>query len=280
MSRIVCVHGIAQDYMSRESLLAIWTPALCGGVSNAGGRLDPVDVDMAFYGTLFRPEGGSAGAKGASILDYAPGDLTDSLEIELLRDFYECSRDSNGENAMTKGGIARTVAGMLQTVAKTPFFGGVAQKVVIRYLKQVSKYVGDPATRAEARKAVIGVIRSDTTLLVGHSLGSVVAWEALCANPELPVRTFITIGSPLGVPALLSRLNPSVDTRPGPWPAGILRWVNIADGRDVVALEKCLARVFGSKVDDYFVDNGATMHDVSPYLTSREMGRAVTTALA
>ncbi|TXH06665.1 MAG: alpha/beta hydrolase [Candidatus Moraniibacteriota bacterium] len=181
---------------------------------------------------------------------------------------------------MTKGGIARTVAGMLQTVAKTPFFGGVAQKVVIRYLKQVSKYVGDPATRAEARKAVIGVIRSDTTLLVGHSLGSVVAWEALCANPELPVRTFITIGSPLGVPALLSRLNPSVDTRPGPWPAGILRWVNIADGRDVVALEKCLARVFGSKVDDYFVDNGATMHDVSPYLTSREMGRAVTTALA
>ena len=54
MSRIVCVHGIAQEYKSRESLLAEWTPALCGGVSNAGGRLDPGEIDMAFYGILFR----------------------------------------------------------------------------------------------------------------------------------------------------------------------------------------------------------------------------------
>jgi hypothetical protein len=82
------------------------------------------------------------------------------------------------------------------------------------------------------------------------------------------------------VPALLPRLDPPVARPPGAWPAGIRRWVNVADARDVVALEKRLARVFGPGVEDLLVENGATMHDVRPYLTSVEVGRAVLAGLA
>ena len=47
-------------------------------------------------------------------------------------------------------------------------------------------------------------------MLVGHSLGSVVAYEALCANPEWPVRMLVTLGSPLGIPNLIfDRLEPA-----------------------------------------------------------------------
>ena len=267
MTRIVCVHGIGQGYEAAETLLATWAPALAGGVSNAGGRLDPAEVSMAFYGSLFRPAGG----KGAvTIPEYAPGDLEGDLEQALRAALYAAGAPAAG--AGTKGAGARTIAGMLQVVAALPVFGGVAQHVVIWFLKQVSRYVREPAIRAAARQAVLDAIRPDTRILVGHSLGSIVAWETLCARPDLPVRTLLTLGSPLGVPALLPLLDPPVVQRPGAWPGGVTRWVNIADARDVVALEKRLARVFGDRVEDLPVENGATMHDVKPYLTSREAG--------
>jgi hypothetical protein len=278
MSRIVCVHGIAQEYKSRESLLAEWAPPLCGGVSNAGGRLDPAEINMAFYGILFRPteSGAPSKAAGGRIPDYAPGDLVDPCEVELLRNLYEGILPKDTDD---KAGLGRSVAGMLQAIAKSPFFGGAAQKVVIWHLKQVSKYVSDPAINAAARRVVLSTIDDDTRVLVAHSLGSVVAWEVLCANPDLGIRTLITLGSPLGVPALLPYLKPPVEKIPGSWPGTISRWVNIADGRDVVALQKRLAHVFGSRVEDFPVENGATMHNISPYLTSCEAGMAIITAL-
>ena len=46
--------------------------------------------------------------------------------------------------------------------------------------------------------------------MVGHSLGSVVAYEALCAHPEWPVRALVTLGSPLGIRNLIfDRLVPA-----------------------------------------------------------------------
>lgn len=279
MSRIVCVHGIGQEYKARETLLEEWAPALCGGVSNAGGRLDRSEIEMAFYGVLFRPSGGAAASKGGAgtIPDYAPGDLTAPVERELLESLYEgCKPEAVG----TKG-ATRTLAGMVQVLANTPFFGGAAQRVVIWYLKQVSRYVNDPEINATARQRVVDAIGEDTRIVVGHSLGSVVAWEVLCAKTYFKIGTFITLGSPLGVPALWGHLRPPVHKSvPGTWPGSIGRWTNIADKRDVVALEKRLARVYGPRVEDLEVENGATMHDIRPYLTSRELGRAILEGLA
>ncbi len=280
MSRIVCVHGIHQEYESRETLLALWVPALCGGVSNAGGRLDPAEIDMAFYGKFFRPQEGNAVTKGGkeAIPSYAPGDLDNRFEIEFLRSLYEGSMSKNSDAETMKSGIARSTAAMLQAMAKTPFFGDVAQNVVIWYLKQVSKYITNPTVKAAARTVVLNAVRDDTRVLVAHSLGSVIAWETLCANPYLPIRTLITLGSPLGVPALLPRLDPPVNP-PGQWPEEVTHWINIADGTDLVALEKHLSNVFGRKVEDYLVENGATMHNIRPYLTSLELGGAIIGAL-
>jgi hypothetical protein len=56
--------------------------------------------------------------------------------------------------------------------------------------------------------------------------------------------------------------------------------VNVADKADLVALEKSLARVYGPRVTDHVVDNGATMHDMKPYLTAVQTGRAIMEALA
>jgi hypothetical protein len=277
MSRVVCIHGIAQELKSRESLLAEWTPSLCGGVSNEGGRLDPADVDMAFYGLLFRPPGSK---DAAEIPNYRPGDMEDPLEIALVNEIYDALGESaSGGGAAKAGAAQRTVGHMLQAIAGTPFFGSEMQRVVIWLLKQVRRYVTEPDIRRAAQRTLIDRIGPETRVVVAHSLGSVVAYETLCTYPELPVRTLITLGSPLGMPALLPRLAPPVRPDGAEWPAGLGRWVNIADAADVVALRKRLRPLYGERVTDQLVHNGVTMHDVRPYLTAPQTGRAILAGL-
>jgi hypothetical protein len=114
----------------------------------------------------------------------------------------------------------------------------------------------------------------------------VVAYEALCAHPEWPVRALVTLGSPLGIRNLIfDRLVPAPAARApdgveGMWPGGARSWVNVADAGDVVALVKDLRPLFGHGVACYLVHNGSRAHDVRPYLTAAETGAAIAAGLA
>ena len=57
------------------------------------------------------------------------------------------------------------------------------------------------------------------------------------------------------------------------------RWINIADGGDVVVLVKDLRPSFGVNVENHLIYNGATAHDIRPYLTAKETGNAIATGL-
>jgi pimeloyl-ACP methyl ester carboxylesterase len=124
---------------------------------------------------------------------------------------------------------------------------------------------------------VTALIGPDTRVVVAHSLGSVVAYEALCTVPGHLVRALVTLGSPLGIGNLVfDRLDPApVDGR-GEWPGSEgLVWTNVADGGDVVALEKDLRGRFGDRVCNALVHNGAHAHDATSYLTDKLTGVAI-----
>ena len=57
----------------------------------------------------------------------------------------------------------------------------------------------DPVIRAEVQRRIAAGVAENTHVVVGHSLGSVIAYEALCAHPEWPVRALVTLGSPPGI---------------------------------------------------------------------------------
>jgi pimeloyl-ACP methyl ester carboxylesterase len=134
--------------------------------------------------------------------------------------------------------------------------------------------------RAEIQARVERAVGPNTAVLIGHSLGSVVAYEAACAHPAWDL-ALVTLGCPLGIRNLVfDRLHPSPEHRRGQFPAGAATWTNIADSGDVVALVKRLAPLFAGQVQDLLVDNGSKAHDISAYLTAAETGRAVTEGLA
>ena len=93
--------------------------------------------------------------------------------------------------------------GALRALSGSRFFAALGERALLGDLRQVRDYFHEPEIRQQARQRVSEAVGDDTRVLVGHSLGSVVAYEALCANPGWPVRMLVTLGSPLGIPNLI-----------------------------------------------------------------------------
>jgi hypothetical protein len=86
-------------------------------------------------------------------------------------------------------------------------------------------------------------------MVVGHSLGSVIAYDTLwelCWRDERPWRVdeFLTLGSPLGMFYVQRRLRGRGEREERRWPCNIRRWTNIAAMGDLMALDRHLRNDF------------------------------------
>jgi hypothetical protein len=183
MARVVLVHGIGQQYLGRWSLHGAMAGALVDGVELAGGKgeLTPDQVDVAFYGNLFRPVGmrGDSEPKRAA-------DIVDDFEIELLYAWWAAAAaaepgqvvhpEASGLRAPTPVTAQRAVNALLRSRCVS---GAMAERFLLGSLRQVRWYLTVDSVREAALEAIAKRIGPDTRVLVGHSLGSVVAYEAL-----------------------------------------------------------------------------------------------------
>jgi pimeloyl-ACP methyl ester carboxylesterase len=108
---------------------------------------------------------------------------------------------------------------------------------ITTFFREVHTYFTEPERHAGAIEDVAAAIRRvEPSVLIAHSLGSVVAYETLWTAPNLPpIDRFLTIGSPLAMPDIVyDRLH----TRDGPHarPPGIQEWINLADRGDFIAI--------------------------------------------
>lgn len=102
--------------------------------------------------------------------------------------------------------------------------------------------------------------RNDRIMLIAHSMGTVIAYDVLTfVLPDIKVDTFVTMGSPLGLPVIMSKIGDEMK-RSGlngksiKTPPGILKnWYNYSDILDKVA--------FNYKLSDYYSQND---HGVKP----------------
>jgi hypothetical protein len=278
MARVVVVHGIGQQYLGPRTMHAPVARAVVDGVTLAGGSLSEEDVEVAFYGDWFRP----GGQKGEPF--YQASDVDDPLERDLLMAMWSAAAAQEpdvvpGPDVLAqKGSTPVSVQRALDALSRSKFFAGLADRFLIGVLKQVRRYLTEDSTREFVQSRVAATVRPETSVLIGHSLGSVVAYEALCAHPEWAIRSFVTLGSPLGIRNIVfDRLKPSPTDGQGVSPGP--QWTNIADRNDVVALVKELAPLFGKVVDEP-VDNGWKAHALAAHLTAVQTGRAVAAGLA
>ncbi|WP_433256246.1 hypothetical protein ACQPYK_16860 [Streptosporangium sp. CA-135522] len=123
--------------------------------------------------------------------------------------------------------------------------------------------------RAKVRAAVAGTIRrNQPRVVIAHSLGSVVTYETLWANPDLKVDLLITLGSPLGMRnVIFERLLPTPVNGRGRRPPSVGRWVNVADKDDIAAIPAALRERFTGVDQEALVNlDWLDFHTVEKYL--------------
>jgi hypothetical protein len=309
VAQIVLVHGIAQQQWSAAKLRTMWLPNLIGGLENAerpdlAQRVDRDDftVELAFYGREFatpdRQLDRQGGEQEAEPLSAAEEAIAFEIADELLQnaakspnraDAREASIQLAADDPSAEDAQGKIKAAGVRAVAaldRIPWFGRTALNIGARFksdLAQVTRYLSDPAVREYAIGKVNALMDDDTLLVIGHSLGSVVAYDAVRARPaDKPLPVFITLGSPLALSAIRAKLVPS----PTDYPAAVRRWVNIAAEDDIVAAQMDLKpdydrrRPDGAVFEDtYVVNNGSSAHGIEFYLGKPSCGKAVARAL-
>jgi hypothetical protein len=294
---IVLVHGIAQEQRSADDLEAEWLPALAGGLRTAGypeladrlwrDRPTPggLEARMAFYGDQFlrpgtmgidpdeltREQQAVAQQLAYAWLERAAADASDPRQRhEAAMELARLDTTVPAEVQGTGAALRSATAALAHVRWFAPFGMGLAERFVNRALAQVTSYLTDDQVRAYALQQVAQLIDPHTRVLVGHSLGSVVAYEA-AHRLDQPLPLLVTIGSPLGLRTIVyERLRP----QPPGFPRQVARWVNVADRDDFVAAAPDLTRLFtagrpaGTLLEGgWTVDNGAEPHRATFYLT-------------
>lgn len=310
MAQVILIHGIAQEQGHADTLEAAWLPALAGGVRAAGhpelaDRLwrhgpaaEGIEVRMAFYADLFLPRDSQGRDDDLTDLTAEQHALAAALAAEWLR--RAASREGHPDQHTAATQLAyidpshedqgireETFRAILNGTARLRWFAALgtafAERFVNKSLRQVTGYLTDPELRNQIRQRVLHHLGADTRIIIGHSLGSVIAYEIAAAHLNRPLPLLLTLGSPLGLRTIIyDRLQP----QPPVYPEHVARWVNIADRNDLVAAQPDLAPLFqggepGTAVLEscWTIDNGAQPHDARFYLTKRQVGLPIARAL-
>jgi hypothetical protein len=117
--------------------------------------------------------------------------------------------------------------------------GGMSQGALEVFTRDVFLYTTRAGARDEIDRIVASQLTEEPTVVVGHSLGSVVGYTLLRSDRRsLQIPLFVTVGSPLGIRAIRDHF------RPLRFPTSVRAWYNAFDPRDVVALQSLDAANF------------------------------------
>ncbi|MFB6500967.1 MULTISPECIES: hypothetical protein [unclassified Streptomyces] len=314
------VHGIG-GLRDAERELAGWTGALADGMRAAGHtalaeRLTTTDADRcAFvsYADLFSPPeaqgGGGATAEGDA------GEILEDLLVELVaalaaehsateaphdgawrnrERILAHARAEAGTSGQAQGGLSalRRALNVATTLMALKPWGGVARwatpKLMVGDLAQVSRYLARGEKDASGltldrrvRNRLHEALGDAPAVVVAHSLGTVVALEALhehrAATPLL-----VTLGSPLSMRTVV---RPRLLPQPPRTPERVDRWLNFWDKDDIIAVRPLLERDVAanaagvlprsSRVDS----DGVWVHSAGKYLAQAAVAGPVAEAL-
>jgi pimeloyl-ACP methyl ester carboxylesterase len=230
-----------------------------------------IPFNAAYYAHHLRRRGRQDGAEDVN--DFSP-EIIDSAK-DWLRQWPLDPGVAQGIGTMP----LRQALGFLAAHLGLP--EPVVERAAALFFPEVDRYLrGNTPHRTRVRAEVAATIAAAPTprIVLAHSLGSVVTYEALCEYPHIDVELLVTLGSPLAMPTVVfNRLMPPPQRDIGERPRGVRRWVNIADVGDIIAIPRGgLRRSFKGVDDDIETSiHWADFHTVSNYLRTDALARTL-----
>jgi hypothetical protein len=290
--QLVFVHGRAQQHKDAAALKAEWIAAWEAGLEKSGLKLPISEQDIRFpyYGqTLFDLVEGEPGQQPAEVV--VKGGVANPSQRDFMQAVFDEIRNKAkihdatvtsvaGADVVTKGILNwGWVQAILEAVDRyVPFGSGTS---IALFTNDVYQYLTNIGIRDKIDTGVRQALQAGLpTVVVGHSLGSVVAYSLLRRDGKAQgwkVPLFVTVGSPLAVTAIRNGL------RPIGHPECAEKWFNALDTRDVVALYALDKRHFGINPGvenfDGVRNHTDNRHGIGGYLDDKVVAKRIYDAL-
>ena len=289
MRQLIFVHGRSQQEKDPAELKKAWIESWERGLKKIGlaNPLPDSHIRFPHYGnTLIDMLNGKKVEEAAEIIikGTAPAPAEEAIMREMINEIavHEGIAEVDilaelDEQVIEKGpgnwGWVQGIASALYKIRP------LSSRLVAIVTADVAKYLSDPITQKKidsgARDALLP--GHSEAVIVSHSLGTVVAYNTLlgrtAAFPNIEIPLFVTLGSPLGMNAVKSRL------RPHTFPPQVGAWYNAMDENDFVALHPLNKKHFntGGTIENHTkVDNWTeNQHSIDGYLDDPQVAKRI-----
>lgn len=288
--QVLGVHGIGQSKTSQRRLAFDWQRALERGINRLGSALpaahptlSTLSVNVPHWSSLIREETDTLSSADTFAFD----NVTFTAEEEdfvarALDDLLTAEDRAYAEQLdPTTLGLPRIPGHVTRTaMAYDRSHPGGQVTALIEHLREVHLYLTDGDLARRVRGCVLEAASDLTTVVIGHSLGSVIAFDLLrlgeLAAPGTVgagVRMLVTCGSPLAIPTVRRAMglqDQELMTPPG------IRWLNVFDPGDAVTGGAGLALAAPNVIDAKVANGLIQPHAATRYLRTVPVAQAVT----
>lgn len=277
MLRVVATHGRDAAFDIPQTEQRAWSDALHFGLQRVGAAYaQDLTIAFAFYGDLWRPDTpGGVARRGPDGASETPTELQEDVAREIL--------SAAGASPRATRLRWSDVTALAATLDERTHIG---ELILRQFLHDLAQYFSEDAVRRQTIDRVADSVRAvgEDMVLLAHSMGTIVGYDLLVRYPDLPVRTFITFGSPLGLASVRPYMRDAAGATP--FPPKLERWFNLYNPEDFVAAVRHLAPLYpsddGRRVEDLEVSgrppnltNVLAGHDLRIYLSSMPMGEVL-----
>jgi pimeloyl-ACP methyl ester carboxylesterase len=297
--RLIFLHGIGGPRMVADEL-RLWSKALAAGARLAGHSRfaaqlenDPAVASFVYYGDLLQTPH-AQGGDGLALNDEEGAILAGIFLALIDTQLAGCSGERERRvleharaqvapegQAQGAGNVLRLAVNAATTLLSLPLVRRAGQwitpKLMAGDLAQVARYLARGEADSEGltldqriRARLAGALNGAPAVVVAHSLGSVVALEALHERAAA-IPLFVTLGSPI---AMRTAVWPRLVPQPPRVPEPVGRWLNFWDRDDVIAARPhieadMLPNGSGIGVTSSRVDSdGLWVHPATKYLAT------------
>jgi hypothetical protein len=285
--RLLLVHGRSQGGRDPVKVKAEWLGALDEGLKKAGLSLPAnVTIDFPFYGDrldefvrqfdlpadpVIVPKGNAAFDEFAQFRAEVAGEMRKQADITDAQVRSEMRPVDVTEKGVENWEWVQAVIRLLDRKLT-----GVSATTIEVFLRDVFLYCRRDVVRRAIDAIVSDMFKADTAVVVGHSLGTVVAYNIMrTAGFKVPL--YVSLGSPLGIRAIRKTLGTIAN------PVGPKGWYNAFDRHDVVSLyplDKANFAVVPAITNNGGVENWTdNHHGIVGYLDDANVAKVVGSGL-